>query len=166
MKITDTDTATDTYFAVPEQSIAVLRKRHGTEMCVAGAVPSDLVRNDLDTGHMNVEMDLDATQISGPTRKYGKKDDVTKDMISLRADVAASEAVREVMALMVNSNMTEKRVADRLEDVAKNSVNEVVAEISESLNGRMSNWEGKSAESLEDVRKEVGRTHRAVGTRI
>ena len=34
-------------------------------------------------------------------------------------------------------------MADRLDDVAKNSVNEVVAEISESLNGRMSNWDAK-----------------------
>ena len=55
---------------------------------------------------MNVEMDLDATQISGPPRKNGKNHDVTKDMMSLCADDAASVAAREVMARLVSgSNM-------------------------------------------------------------
>ena len=76
--IPDTDTTTDTCFAVAEQSVDVLRKRHGAEMRVAGAVPSDLVRNDLETGYMNVEVNLDATQMSGPPRKNGQNHDVTK----------------------------------------------------------------------------------------
>ena len=95
MTIPDSDTAADTHFAVAEQSIAVLRKRDGTEMSVTVAAPSDFVRNDLDTVDMNVEVDLDATQVSELVGKNWKNDDVTKDMMSLCADDAASKAARD-----------------------------------------------------------------------
>ena len=72
MTIPDTDTAVDACFAVVEQSIAVQRKRDGTEMSVTGAAPCDFVRNDLDTGDLNVRVDLDATQVSEPAGKWKK----------------------------------------------------------------------------------------------
>ena len=68
-------------------------------------------------------------------------------------DDAAIEAAREVMALMASdsdmrekrladrlasdSDMREKRMADRWDDAVKKSVNEVVAGISDTLQGEM-----------------------------
>ena len=42
-------------------------------MPVTGTAPSDLDRNDLDTGDMNVEVDLDATQVAAPSGKHGNR---------------------------------------------------------------------------------------------
>ena len=51
--IPDTGTAADTFFAVAEESIAALRKRDGT-------------RSEPSASAMNVEVDLDATQVAKP----------------------------------------------------------------------------------------------------
>ena len=59
-------------------------------MFVTGAVPSDLVRIDLDTGDMNVDVDLDATQVWELAGEVTKNNDVAKDMLSLCADDAAT----------------------------------------------------------------------------
>ena len=61
---------------------------------------------------MNEEVNLNATQVSEPAgkKKIEKKDDVTKDMMSLCADDAASRAARELMALVASdSDLTRQR---------------------------------------------------------
>ena len=68
------------------------------------AAPSDFARNDLDTEDMNVEVDLDVTQVAEPAGKKWKKDGVTKDMMSLCVDDAALKAAMEVMALIASDS--------------------------------------------------------------
>ena len=53
MTVPDTDTISDHHFAMEDQSIAVLRKRDGAEISVAGAAPSDLARSGLVTVDIN-----------------------------------------------------------------------------------------------------------------
>ena len=77
--IPDTDTVLDSAYEKASGSLAALlqpRKRDGTEMSVSGVAPSDLVRSNLDTVDMSVEVDLDATQVAEPAGKKWKKDDV------------------------------------------------------------------------------------------
>ena len=69
-------------------------------------------------------------------------------------DDAASKAAREVMAPMASdSDMREKRLADGFKDVLKKSVNEVAAEISESLRGRMTSLDAKLQNQWETFEK-------------
>ena len=59
---------------------------------------------------MNVEVDLDETEVPEPAGKKVEKGRLSLDVLSLCADDAASKAAREVMALMTSdSDMREQR---------------------------------------------------------
>ena len=92
---------------------------------------------------------------------------MTSRRMSLCANDAAIKAATEVTVQMASdSDMREKRLADRLDSVVKKSVNEVVAGISESLHGRMTSLEAKKQNLWETFEKEVGGQSRAAGTRF
>ena len=97
---------------------------------------------------MNVEVDLDETQVCELAGKKWKQDDVAKDTLTSCADEAASKAAKELLVQMAND--AEKREADRLASDADRRdrrmverLGDVVKGISESLHGRKTNLEAK-----------------------
>ena len=97
---------------------------------------------------MNVEVDLNETQMCEPAGKKWKQDDVAKDMLTSCADEAASKAAKELLVQMAND--AEKREADRLASDADmrdrrmvERLDDVVKRISESLHGRKTILEAK-----------------------
>ena len=80
--IPDTGTAVDTFFAIAEESIAILRKRDGTQMSEVAVAPCTPTRSEPSASEMNVEVGLDETQVFEPAGKKWKQDDVAKDMLT------------------------------------------------------------------------------------
>ena len=112
--------------------------------------PCSPTRSEPGASAMNVEVDLHETQVAEPAGKM-EKDDVTKDMLSLCADDAASKEAS-------GSDMREKRLANRLASDSEPNIDE------RSVCGDFPflAWEddklgSKDAESVGDVRTEMGR---------
>ena len=77
---------------VAEESIAILRKRHGTEMADAVVASCSPARSEPNESAMHVEVDFDETQVFELGGKRWKQDDVAKEMLTSFAEDAASKA--------------------------------------------------------------------------
>ena len=75
LTVPDTGTATDIFFTVAEESIAV----EMAEVAVAACFPT---RSDPDERALYVEVDLDDTQVFEPGGNRWKQDDVAKEMLT------------------------------------------------------------------------------------
>ena len=84
---------------------------------------------------MQVEEDLDNTQVSEPGGKRWKRDDAAKEML------ASSKATKKMASLMMkDAEEREQRLVERDRRMMEH-LDDVVKGISESLEGRMTNLE-------------------------
>ena len=92
---------------------------------------------------MQVEVDLDDTQVSEVGGKRWKHDDVAQEMLAACAEDAASKATKELVSLMMkDAEQREERLVERDKRLMEHL--DVVAKgISDSLEGRVTNLEAK-----------------------
>ena len=126
-----------------EQSIAVLRKRDGTEMSVTGAASCAHVRDDLGIFDMNVEVDLDETQAGvEPAGKKRKEDEVSKELVAAAVQMAVDNVMKRIesqrQSLIEEMNGSVERTAGAAMKV-----------LTTDMHDRMLKWESPTSSQMQ-----------------
>ena len=100
--------------------------------------------------------DLDDTQVTEPGRKRWKEDNVAKDMLMRCAEEAAGRATSEVKditsRLMQDAADKDRRLVERDQHMME-QLTGLVKGVSETMEGRMSDLEKRSAKTMDGVQK-------------
>ena len=105
-------TAADALFAVAEESVAILRKRDGTEMTEVFVARCNPTWSEPNENAMIVAVGLEETQVREPA---GEKVEAGRTSLISSADEAASKAAEEGLAQTARMpKRGEQRLADRL----------------------------------------------------